>query len=157
MAETKKSKPKKSSSSSSKVKAKSGEAVSKASNGGDGHSLSDAVKNGAQGAVSGIAPVAQKAKLPLIAGGAAAAGIVGAVLANRSERKRKVLGVTVPKRSKRHLSLPTKDGFKSDARKATRSVTKAAESADRFGKGVSRIASSVQQVGETADDAVKKS
>lgn len=148
MAAAKKSKPKKGSSGSSKAKTKSGDA--------DGHSLSDAVKNGAQGAVSGIAPVVQKAKLPLLAGGAAVAGVAGAVLASRSEKKRKVLGVTVPKRSKRHLSLPKKNGFKSDARKVTRSVTKAAKSADRFGQGVSRIAGSVRQVGESADDAVKK-
>jgi hypothetical protein len=154
MAETRKAKPKKSSAGSSKAKAKSGQAAAKASNGDDGHSLGDAVKNGAQGAVGGIAPVVQKAKVPLIAGGAAVAGVAGAVLASRSERKRKVLGVTVPKRSKLHLSLPKKNGFKSDARKATRSVTKAAQSADRFGKGVSRIAASVQQVGESADDAV---
>lgn len=158
MAEAKKAKPKKSSGSSkSKAKSKSSQTASKASNGADGQSLGETVKNGAQGAVSGIAPVVQKAKLPLIAGGAAVAGVAGAVLASRSGGKRKVLGVKVPKRSKRHLSLPSKNGLKPDARKVTRSVTKAAKSADRFGQGVSRIASSVQQVGESADDAVKKS
>ena len=135
------------SSSKGKAKAKAGKASSPAS-----------VKNGAQnatnGADNGVAPIVQKAKLPLLAGGAAVAGVAGAVLANRSGGKRKVLGMPVPKRSK--LSLPKKNGFKSDARKAAGAVADVAKRADNFGQGVSRIASSVKQVSESADEAVKK-
>ena len=91
----------------------------------------------------------------MLAGGAAVAGVAGAVLASKAGGKRKVLGVSLPKRSK--LSLPKKNGFKPDARKVTSAVTDAAKRADNFGQGVSRIASSVKKAGEAADDAVKKS
>lgn len=157
MAETKQAKPKKTqakktstgsgSKGKAKAKAKAGKASSPAS-----------AKNGAQnttnGVANGVAPIMQKAKLPLLAGGAAVAGVAGAVIASRSGGKRKVLGVPVPKRSK--LSLPKKNGLKSDARKAAGAVADVAKRADDFGQGVSRIASSVKQVSESADDAVKK-
>lgn len=157
MAETKQAKPKKTQAKKTstgsgakgkaKAKAKAGKASSPAS-----------AKNGAQNSTNGVAhgvgPLVQKAKLPLLAGGAAVAGVAGAVLASRSGGKRKVLGVPVPKRSK--LSLPKKNGFKSDARKAASAVADAAKRADDFGQGVSRIASSVKQVSDSADDAVKK-
>jgi len=157
MAETKQAKPKKtqakktSTSSGSKGKAKAKAKAGKASS-------PAAAKNGAQnttnGVANGVAPIVQKAKLPLLAGGAAVAGVAGAVVASRSGGKRKVLGVPVPKRSK--LSLPKKNGLKSDARKAAGAVADVAKRADDFGQGVSRIASSVKQVSESADDAVKK-
>jgi hypothetical protein len=131
----------------------------KASGGSGSKSKAKAVKapssaNGAQSTANGVAPIVQKAKIPLLAGGAAVAGVAGAVLASRSGGKRKVLGVAVPKRSK--LSLPKKNGFKSDARKVTSAVADAAKRADHFGQGVSRIASSVKQVSDSADEAVKK-
>lgn len=162
MAETKQAKSKKSrpkrastgSSSGSKARTKASKpSRSTSANGGSG-SVATSVKNGAQGAANGVVPIVQKAKLPLLAGGAAVAGVAGAVVASRSGGKRKVLGVSVPKRSK--LSLPKKNGFKSDARKVTSAVAGAAKRADHFGKDVSRIASSVQQVSESADKAVKK-
>ena len=104
---------------------------------------------------NGAAPILEKAKIPLLAGGAAVAGVAGAVLAaTHAGGKRKVLGVPVPKRSK--LKLPKKNGFKSDAHKVAGAVADAAKRADTFGQGVSRIASSVKQVSESADDAVKK-
>jgi hypothetical protein len=161
MAETKQAKAKKSQSrktssgSGSKGKAKAGKAPRSATaNGGGSESVAASVKNGAQSAANGVAPIVQKAKLPLLAGGAAVAGVAGAVLASRSGGKRKVLGVPVPKRSK--LSLPKKNGLKSDAHKVASAVADAAKRADHFGQGVSRIASSVQKVGESADEAVKK-
>jgi hypothetical protein len=104
---------------------------------------------------NGAGSVLQKAKLPLLAGGAAVAGVAGAVLASRTGGRRKVLGVSMPKRPK--LNLPKKNGFKPDARKVTSAVTDAAKRADDFGQGVSRIASSVRKAGEAADEAVKKS
>lgn len=162
MAETKqkKAKPKKSqakrrsSSSASKAKSKASKASSSA-NGGGASSAAESVKNGLGNTVNGVAPILQKAKLPLLAGGAAVAGVAGAVLASRSGHKRKVLGVSVPKRSK--ISLPKRNGFKPDARKVSRAVADAARRADNIGQGVSKIASSVQKVGESAEDAVKKS
>jgi hypothetical protein len=171
MAETKQAKPKKSRSKSSSKKASAGSSSkakssakangSKASGAKDkaGKAASSASSNGANHGIvpDGIGPIVQKAKLPLLAGGAAVAGVAGAVLASRSGGKRKVLGVSVPKRSK--LSMPdlpkTKD-LKSDARKVTGAVTAAAKRADTIGQGVSKIASSVQKVGESADEAVKK-
>jgi hypothetical protein len=157
MAETKSKKPqakKRTSGSASRAKAKSRDSSS-ASNGSGSGSITDSVKHGAQGAVNGAGSALQKAKLPLLAGGAAVAGVAGAVLASKTGGKRKVLGVSVPKRSK--LSLPKKNGFKPDARKVTSAVTDAAKRADDFGQGVSRIASSVKKVGDAADEAVKKS
>jgi hypothetical protein len=153
MAQTKskKSRTKKSASGGAKAKSKSA-ASSSGSNGSE--SIADSVKHGAQDAIDGAGPVLQKVKVPLIAGGAAAAGIAGAVLASRSGGRRKVLGVSMPKRSKVHL--PKKNGFKPDARKMTKAVTGAAKRADDFGQGVSRIASSVKKAGEAADEAVKK-
>jgi hypothetical protein len=131
------------SSSKSKAKSKAGKAASSASS------------NGGQSHANGVVPIIQKAKVPLIAGGAAVAGVAGAVLAaSRTGGKRKVMGVSMPKRSK--LSLPKKNGFKPDAHKVASAVADAAKRADSFGQNVSRIASSVQKVGESADEAVKK-
>jgi hypothetical protein len=53
--------------------------------------------------------------------------------------------------------MPKRNGFKSDARKLTGAVTDAAKRADQFGQRVSRVASGVQNVSETANEAVKKS
>jgi hypothetical protein len=156
MAETKSKKApakKRASGSASKAKSKARESTSAGSNGSE--SIVASVKDGAQGAIEGAGSALQKAKLPLLAGGAAVAGVAGTILATKSGGRRKVLGVPVPKRSK--LSLPKKNGFKSDARKVTSAVADAAKRADDFGQGVSRIASSVKKVGETADEAVKKS
>jgi hypothetical protein len=157
MAETKSKKArtkKRASGSASKAKAKARDSAADA-NGSSSDSIADSVKQGAQSAVNGAGSVVQKAKLPLLAGGAAVAGVAGAVLASKSGGKRKVLGVSMPKRSK--LSLPKKNGFKPDARKMTKAVTDAAKRADDFGQGMSRIASSVKKAGEAADEAVKKS
>lgn len=158
MAETKQAKSKKSrskpaakSASRSSAKSKAKPAKSQA-----GKGAGSAASNGGQSHHNGVAPIVQKAKLPLLAGGAAVAGVAGAVFAaSRTGGKRKVLGVSVPKRSK--LSLPKKrNGLKPDAHKVASAVADAAKRADSFGQNVSRIASSVQKVGESADEAVKK-
>lgn len=146
MAETKSKKTpakKKRSGSASKSQAKKSDNA--ASNGSG--SVAGSVKESAQGALNGAGSALQKAKLPLLAGGAAVAGVAGAVLASKSGGKRKVLGVSMPK----------KNGFKPDPRKMTKAVADAATRADSFGQRVSRIASSVKKVGEAADEAVKKS
>ena len=106
------------------------------------------VSSGAQNVAQGVAGVVRKAKTPLIAGGAAIAGLAGAAaLNNARSRHRKVLGV----------KMPRGNGLKKiDARKIAGAVTDAAKRADRFGQGVSSMASSVQMVSETADKAAKK-
>jgi hypothetical protein len=113
------------------------------------------VTSTAQDAAGGIATVARKAKVPLLASGAALAGVAGAVIATRSGKRRKVLGVSMPKRNGFKL-MPKRSGFKADATKVSGAVTDAAERADVFGQRVSRVASSVRNVSETANEAVKK-
>jgi hypothetical protein len=109
------------------------------------------VSSGAQNAVQGVAGFVKKAKAPLIAGGVAVAGIAGvtaaAALNNARSRRRKVLGVPMP-RGKKLKDL--------DARKIAGAVTDGAKRADRFGQRVSSVASGVQTVSETADKAAKK-
>jgi len=126
----------------------------------------DTVKSGAENAVEGVTTAAQKAKTPLIAGGAALAGLAGAgvvgVLAARSNRRRKVLGIPMPKRN--GLSMPKlakfavakRNGFKSDARKVAGAVSDSAKRADEVGQRVSKVARTVQSVSDTTDQAVKR-
>jgi outer membrane murein-binding lipoprotein Lpp len=52
--------------------------------------------------------------------------------------------------------MPKANGMKPDAKKISDAVVDIAKRADRFGKGVSRVASSVQGAGETANRAAKK-
>jgi hypothetical protein len=109
------------------------------------------VSSGAQDAAQGVVGFVKKAKTPLIAGGVAIAGVAGlagaAALNNARSRRRKVLGVPMP-RGKELKNL--------DARKIAGTVTDGAKRADRFGQRVSSVASSVQTVSETADKATKK-
>jgi len=123
--------------------------------------------------VHGAADVARKAKTPLIASGAAVAGVAGAVvLSQTGNGRRKVLGVSMPKRSKlgqakRHMPgkrqmpkvhMPEIKGkdLRKDAHKLAGAVTDAAKQADALGQRVSQVANSVQKVGETAGEAAKK-
>jgi len=95
--------------------------------------------------------------VPVVAGTAALAGVAGAaVIAARSGRRRKVLGVRMPKRKGFHVPTPKRNGFKSEARNFAKSVSGAAQRADQFGQRVSRVASGVQSVSDTANEAVKK-
>jgi hypothetical protein len=109
--------------------------------------VTDTVSSGAQSAAQGVAGAVKKAKVPLIATGAAVAGVAGAAALNARSRRRKVLGVTMPRRN------PLK---KVDARKVAGAVGDAADRADRIGQRVSRVASGVQVVSEAADAAAKK-
>lgn len=118
-------------------------------------SVKGAVTSSAQDAADGIATVAKKAKVPLLASGAALAGVAGAVIATRSGKRRKVMGISVPKRNGFKV-MPKRSGLKADATKITGAVTDAAQRADVFGQRVSRVASSVRNVSETANEAVKK-
>lgn len=159
MAQTKsKSKPKsKSKSNGSRAKAKSAKsAKSKAtpkatqkSNSTSSNGVSDSIKEGAKHGADSIkhgagevAPLMRKAKVPLLASGAALVGVAGAIAATHSARQRhKVMGIPMPKAN----------GMKPDAKKLSEAVVDAARRVDRFGQGVSRVASSVRDTAETAN------
>jgi hypothetical protein len=115
---------------------------------GTASSGAETVSSRAQNVAERVAGVVKKAKTPLIAGGVAIAGVAGvAVLNNARSRRRKVLGVTMPRGN----------GLKNvDARKVPGAVTDAAKRADRLGQRVSSMARSVQMVSETADKAARK-
>jgi hypothetical protein len=118
-------------------------------------SVKDTVASGAQSAADSVSTVAENAKVPLLAGGAALAGLAGAVVLNaRANQRRKVLGVSMPKR--KSFAIPSRNGFKGNARKVAGAITDAAKRADHFGQRVSSVASGVQKVSETANDAAKK-
>jgi len=85
--------------------------------------------------------------VPLIAGGAAIAGLAGTAALNARSSRRKVLGVTIPRGNELK---------KVDAQKITGAVTDAAKRADRFSQRASSVAKSVQTVSETAEKAAKK-
>jgi hypothetical protein len=120
-------------------------------------SVTDTVSSGAQNTAQGVAGVVKKAKMPLIAGGAAIAGLAGAAALNGRSKRRKVLGVKMPRTNGlKKVDLTKVDLKKLDARKIAGSVTEAAKRADRFGQRVSSVANGVQKVSETADKAAKK-
>lgn len=108
----------------------------------NGNGVADSVKRGAKS----VPPLARKAKVPLLASGAALMGVAGAIAATHSNKRHKVLGISMPKA----------DGAKPDAKKISGAVVDIAKRADQFGQGVSRVASSVQGVGETASQVAKK-
>lgn len=118
-------------------------------NGSSGaESIKETVRTGTQNSAQRVAAFAEKAKTPLLTGGAALAGVAGAaVLTARSRRRRKVLGIPLPKRN----------GLKVDAQKVTEAITDAAKRADQIGRRVSRVSNGVQDVSETASAAAKKS
>jgi hypothetical protein len=88
-----------------------------------------------------VSSAASKAKTPLIAGGAALAGLAGGIAIARNGRRRKVLGVSVPE-------VRTGRGTK----KALDGAAKAfGDAATEFGKAGSRVAeltSEVQRIRE---------
>jgi hypothetical protein len=131
-------------------------AASQSANGrGTTKSARETAASRAKDVAGGAADVAQKAKTPLLAGGATLAGLAGAVVyAMRSSGRRKVLGVSVGRRN--GFTLPGRNGLKGDARKVASAVTDAAKRADRIGQRVSSVANTIQQVSETADHAAKK-
>jgi hypothetical protein len=117
-------------------------------------SAKEATKSRGQDTVEGVSSLAQKAKAPLVAGGAALAGVAGAIALNATRnRKHKVLGISLPKHT--GFKLPKSNGRKLDVKKASAAVTDAAKHADRFGQRVSNVASTVQQVSETTEKAAK--
>lgn len=167
MAQTKsKSKPKsKSKSSGSRAKTKSAKSAksvkskatpkatqksSSTSSNGVSDSIKEGAKHGADSIKHGageVAPLMRKAKVPLLASGAALVGVAGAIAATHSARNRhKVMGISMPKAN----------GVKPDAKKIGEAVVDAAKRADRFGQGVSRVAGTVRDTAETANAVAKK-
>lgn len=119
-------------------------------------SVKDTVASGADS----VKGAAGKAKTAALAGGAAAAGLTATVLiTRRANKQRKVLGVSIPKRNgfKPLQAVSNRRGdIRRDTRKLAGKVTSAADRADRLGRRVSSVASSVKEVSTTADDAAKK-
>jgi hypothetical protein len=98
--------------------------------------------------------VAKRAKTPLLAGGAAVVGLVGALAARALTNGHK----SGPMDSVRK-ALPGKSNkrrLKGSARNISQSVSDVAKQADKIGQRVSTVANAVQRVSESADDAVKK-
>ena len=129
--------------------------------------MKDTASNGASTVGQTAVSVAQRAKTPLLAGGAALAGLAGAVAVRAAVRSnhrsgplqdlRNALpggsqsgGLSLPKLPKRGGSL--KDGIRS----LSKNVSNAAKQADQIGQRVSKTANAVQQVSETASHAAKK-
>ena len=165
MAETKvKSKTKAKAKSSKAKKAATRKASNGKANGANAATKSSSPKSGSSsgnGSGNGIGAMVEKAKLPLIATGAVAAGAAAVLVGkNGHHKQRKVLGVPVPKRSKVHMpkvGLPKGKDLKGDVRRAAGAVGDAAKQADEIGRRISKVANSVQMVSETTDKAAKKS
>jgi hypothetical protein len=99
--------------------------------------------NGAQTAGSSVSKAASNAKTPLLASGAALAGLAGGVaLGARGTRQRKVLGMPVPRRSV--LKSSTKD------------LATAAKQAGKLGQQVSELTSEVRHTREAIDSGRKR-
>ena len=99
-----------------------------------------AVASTAQDAGHAVEGAASKAKTPLLIGGGALAGLAGGVaLGARGMRRRKVLGVPLPRRSV--LKSSTKD------------LAKTAKEVGKFGQQVGELTSQVRQTREAMDDA----
>jgi hypothetical protein len=149
------SRPKSNGSSGSRTKAGGGSNGSRAKAKANGKAKASGAKaktngnakaNGANGIADSVKRGAKGAKVPLLASGAALAGVAGAIAASRSGKRHKVLGVPMPKTN----------GIKPDAKKISGAVVDAANRAERFGQGVSKVANSVRDAGETANKVAKK-
>lgn len=118
-----------------------------------------------QSAGRSVASVARSAKTPLLAGGAALAGLAGAVIVRSRSNHRagplaglgKTLSSGFGSGGSSLAKLPGRDGgLKDGLRKLSRNVSKAAKQADQIGQRVSQTANAVQQVSDTAEGAAKK-
>jgi methyl-accepting chemotaxis protein len=105
-----------------------------------------------------VGSILKRAKTPLLAGGAALAGVAGGLaLRARGNHRGGALSNfrnSLPGNSN-GLNL-RRGGFKRGVRQLSKSVSEVAERADRIGQGVSKAANTVQKVSDTANDAAKK-
>jgi methyl-accepting chemotaxis protein len=97
----------------------------------------------------------KSAKTPLLAGGAALAGLAGAIAARAATNGRSKGRMSKVKDALPKLS-PDKDSLKGGARNLSQTVSDAAQQADKIGQRVSSVANAIQRVSETADKAAKK-
>jgi hypothetical protein len=98
-----------------------------------------AVTSTAQDAGQAVGTAAGRAKVPLLAGGAALAGIAGGVaIGARGLRRRKVLGVPVPRRSV--------------LKSSTKNLAEAAKEAGKLGRQMGELSSEVHKTREAMDD-----
>ena len=98
-----------------------------------------AVASTVQDAGHAAQDAAGKAKVPLLAGGAALAGLAGGVaIGARGLRRRKVLGVPIPRRSVLKAS--------------TKNLAEAARQAGKFGEQMGELTSEVHKTRKAMDD-----
>jgi hypothetical protein len=118
---------------------------SSASNGrGRVQAVKGAVSGGAQEAGHVVGEAASKAKTPLLAGGAALAGLAGGVaIGARGMRQRKVMGVPMPRRSA--------------MKKSTKNLASAAKDVGKFGQQVGELSGEVRRTREAMNSSKRRS
>jgi hypothetical protein len=139
---TKRAKPAKKSRASSNSKAKTTKAKAKSSHSnGAANGVANGVGDGAKAVRDAVGSAGKeaghavsKAKVPLLAGGAAVAGTVGGLVLGASRSGDKVLGVKLP-RSKR-------------VRVSSRDLSKAAKEVGRFGENVGELTTELRRARE---------
>jgi hypothetical protein len=101
--------------------------------------VSNGIEGGAKAARDAVrsagkdaAHVASKAKVPLLAGGAALVGTVGGVVIGSTHSGDKVLGVSLPKRKRARIS--------------SKDLAKAAKEVGRFGDSVGELGAELRRV-----------
>lgn len=127
-------------SSSQRTKARSTQAKAPASN-GSSHTVEDgakAVRDAVSSAGKEAGQVAGKAKVPLLAGGAAVAATVGGVMIGASRSGDKVLGVSLP-RSKR-VKLRSRD------------LSRVAKEVGHFGENLGELTTELKRAREGLAD-----
>lgn len=131
MAQTKTKKAKASPRTASSNRSKSA-SHNKSSNGaaGDAKAIRDAVSSAGKEAGQAVS----KAKIPLLAGGAALAGTVGGVVIGSTHSGGKVLGISLPK--PKRVKIRSKD------------LAKAAKGVGRFGENVGELTAEFRRVRE---------
>lgn len=135
-----KSKAKSSKSKASKPRSSSNGASAKSSSNGSSskHSNVEAVKNAVGGAGQTVGKVASKAKVPLVAGGAAIAGAAGGMALAASKKGRKSgIGKAIARRPKVKVS--------------GQDMAKAAKEVGNFSAQVGELATELQRARESAD------
>jgi hypothetical protein len=104
----------------------------------DGRGTLDAVKEDAPGA---LGTVAQKAKAPAVAGGAALAGLAGGLALASLGRRRRVMGIPIPGTRQPLIQLR-----RPRRQKASRQLLHAAKEIGSAGRQVGELTTEVQQV-----------
>jgi hypothetical protein len=118
-------------------------ARSSANNKGPVATVKKTVGKSAQTTSNTVSNVADKAKMPLMAGGAALAGLAGgAALAGRNRRSRTVLGMPVPS----GLSMPRPRNGGSTAKALGSAAKEVAKAGYRFGELTAEVRKTREQI-----------